>query len=105
MYNSAGVLDMENYTFRLSPGQDLFDAIESFVLQNQIEAGCILSGVGSLTQAVLRLANREGYNDYVGYFEIVSVAGTVSMQYRMATVSPLVGIWSQVVRFIQPLRS
>jgi predicted DNA-binding protein with PD1-like motif len=70
---------MENYTFRLSPGQDLFDAIESFVLQNQIEAGCILSGVGSLTQAVLRLANREGYNDYVGYFEIVSVAGTVSM--------------------------
>ena len=70
---------MENYTFRLTPGQDLFDSIESFVLQNQIEAGCILSGVGSLTHAVLRLANREVYNEYQGYFEIVSITGTVSI--------------------------
>ncbi|HXD09005.1 MAG TPA: PPC domain-containing DNA-binding protein [Anaerolineales bacterium] len=70
---------MENYTFRLTPGQDLFDGIESFVLQNQIEAGCVLSGVGSLTQAVLRLANREDYNQYEGFFEIVSVTGTVSI--------------------------
>ena len=70
---------MENYTFRLTPGQDLFDSIESFVLQNQIEAGCVLSGVGSLTHAVLRLANREVYNDYEGYFEIVSITGTVSV--------------------------
>ena len=69
---------MENYTFRLTPGQDLIDGIESFVLQNQIEAGCILSGVGSLTQAVLRLANREEFNQYEGFFEIVSVTGTVS---------------------------
>ena len=70
---------MENYTFRLTPGQDLFDSIESFVLQNQIEAGCILSGVGSLTHAVLRLANREFYNEYEGYYEIVSITGTVSI--------------------------
>ena len=70
---------MENYTFRLSAGQDLFDAIDAFVLQNQIEAGCILSGVGSLTHAVLRLANREVYNEYQGYFEIVSITGTVSI--------------------------
>ena len=70
---------MENYTFRLTPGQDLFDSIESFVLQNQIEAGCILSGVGSLTHAVLRLANRGVYNHYAGYFEIVSITGTVSI--------------------------
>ena len=70
---------MENYTFRLSAGQDLFDAIDAFVLQNQIEAGCVLSGVGSLTHAVLRLANREVHNEYVGYFEIVSITGTVSI--------------------------
>jgi len=70
---------MENYTFRLTPGQDLLDAIESFVLQNQIEAGCVLSGVGSLTRVVLRLANRENYNEYAGYFEIVSLTGTVSI--------------------------
>jgi len=69
---------MENYTFRLTPGQDLFDAIESFVLQKQIEAGCVLSGVGSLTHAVLRLANRDIHNEYKGYFEIVSLTGIVS---------------------------
>lgn len=70
---------MENYTFRLMPGRDLFDSIESFVLQNQIEAGCVLSGVGSLAQAVLRLANRENYTEYAGYFEIVSITGTISI--------------------------
>src|SRR6185295_3810174 len=70
---------MENYTFRLTPGQDLMDAIESFVLQNRIEAGCILSGVGSLTRAVLRLANRDVYNQYEGFFEIVSLTGTGSL--------------------------
>jgi len=70
---------MENYTFRLTPGQDLFDSIESFVKQEQIEAGCVLSGVGSLTHTVLRLANRDEYNEYDGHFEIVSVTGTISI--------------------------
>ena len=36
---------MKNYTFRLKFGQDLFDAIESFVEEKHIEAGCVLSGV------------------------------------------------------------
>ena len=70
---------MQNYTFRLTPGQDLLDSINSFVMQKQIEAGCVLSGVGSLTHVVLRLANREAYKEYDGYFEIVSVTGTVSI--------------------------
>jgi predicted DNA-binding protein with PD1-like motif len=79
MYNQARHLDMENYTFRLRPRQDLLDNIDAFVMQNQIEAGCVLSGVGSLTHAVLRFANREVYNELDGYFEIVSITGTVSM--------------------------
>lgn len=70
---------MQNYTFRLRPGQDLFDSIDAFVMQEQIEAGCVLSGVGSLTHATLRLANREFYTEYEGHFEIVSVTGTVSV--------------------------
>jgi len=53
---------MKIYTFRLKPGQDLFDSIETFIVNNEIEAGCILSSVGSLTQATLRLANRSDYN-------------------------------------------
>lgn len=70
---------MQTYTFRLKPGQDLFDEIEFFVKENQIEAGCVLSAVGSLTHATLRLANREHYNEYEGHFEIVSITGTVSI--------------------------
>ena len=70
---------MENYTFRLASGQDLFDSIESFVKERHIEAGCVLSSVGSLTRAKLRLANRNYHTEYNGYFEIVSATGTVSI--------------------------
>ena len=70
---------MKSHTFRLNPQQDLLDSIEEFVKQNNIEAGCVLSSVGSLTHATLRLANRSYYNDYEGHFEIVSMTGTVSI--------------------------
>jgi uncharacterized protein len=70
---------MQNYTFRLKSGEDLFDSIEAFVKEKHIEAGCILSGVGSLTRATLRLANREFLSEYDGHFEIVSITGTVSI--------------------------
>jgi predicted DNA-binding protein with PD1-like motif len=70
---------MQNYTFRLIPGQDLFDSIEAFVMEKQVKAGCLLSGVGSLTHAALRLANREIISTYQGHFEIVSMTGTVSI--------------------------
>lgn len=70
---------MHSLTFRLKPGQDLFDSIEEVLKENKIEAGCVLSSVGSLTHATLRLANRSYYNEYVGHFEIVSMTGTVSI--------------------------
>lgn len=70
---------MKAHTFRLKPAQDLFDSIEEFAQQNNIQAGCVLSSVGSLTHATLRLANRSHYNEYEGHFEIVSMTGTVSI--------------------------
>jgi predicted DNA-binding protein with PD1-like motif len=70
---------MQTYTFRLKPGQDLFDSIEEFVRQEKVEAGCVLSAVGSLTHATLRLANHSTYHEYEGHFEIVSMTGTVSV--------------------------
>lgn len=70
---------MKTHTFRLKPRQDLFDSIEDYVKEYNIEAGCVLSSVGSLTHATLRLANREYYSDYEGHFEIVSMTGTVSI--------------------------
>jgi uncharacterized protein len=70
---------MQNYTFRLSPGQDLFDSIQAFVMKKRVQAGCILSGVGSLRHATLRLADRAYNSEYEGPFEIVSITGTVSV--------------------------
>ncbi len=70
---------MRNYTFRLRSGQDLFDSIEAFAKEKRVEAGCVLSGVGSLTHAAIRLANREFTSQYDGHFEIVSMTGTVSI--------------------------
>jgi len=70
---------MRNYTFRLKAGQDLFDSISLFIWDKHIQAGCILSGVGSLRRAVLRFANQESYSEFEGHFEIVSITGTVSI--------------------------
>ena len=70
---------MRNYTFRLAPGQDLFDSMEAFVKEKHIEAGCVLSCVGSLMRARLRLADREFSSEYDGPFEVVSLTGTVSI--------------------------
>lgn len=70
---------MQAFTFRLKPGQDLFEEIEAFVIAKNIEAGCVLSAVGSLTHATLRLANQGYHSDYDGHFEIVSITGTISI--------------------------
>ena len=70
---------MQALTFRLKPGQDLFEGIEAIVSEKNIEAGCVLSTVGSLRQAKLRLANRDSNSEYDGHFEIVSMTGTVSV--------------------------
>jgi predicted DNA-binding protein with PD1-like motif len=70
---------MENYTFRLKSVQDLFDSIESFVREKQIEAGCVLSGIGSLRHFTVRLADHDTPTQYEGHFEIVSLAGLVSI--------------------------
>jgi uncharacterized protein len=70
---------MRNYTFRLKPGQDLFDSIALFVAENKLQAGCIMSGVGSLSHVSLRFANQDVYTQFEGKFEIVSITGTVSI--------------------------
>jgi uncharacterized protein len=69
---------MRTYALRLSPGQDLRQQLNAFVEQHQIKAGAIVTCVGSLTQATLRLANQENPSVYGGHFEIVSLVGTLS---------------------------
>ncbi|MDF7813174.1 PPC domain-containing DNA-binding protein [Hymenobacter sp. YC55] len=69
---------MRTYALRLTPGQDLRQQLDAFVRQHQIRAGAMVTCVGSLTQATLRLANQENPTVYRGHFEIVSLVGTLS---------------------------
>jgi uncharacterized protein len=67
------------HPFRLKPGQDLKKEIEAFVKKENIEAGYIITCVGSLTDYNLRFANQPVGSKNSGHFEIVSLVGTVSI--------------------------
>lgn len=69
---------MRAHALRLRPGDDLRDALLAYVAAHHLGAGAVLTCVGSLTVATLRLANQEGPTEYRGHFEIVSLVGTLS---------------------------
>jgi predicted DNA-binding protein with PD1-like motif len=69
---------VKTHAFRLKPGQDLRKEVEDYVKQHNIQAGWIITCVGSLTQAHLRFANQTNGTTLNGHFEIVSLAGTIS---------------------------
>jgi uncharacterized protein len=71
--------EVKIHAFRLKPGQDLKQEIESYVKQHSIEAGWVMTCVGSVTQYNLRFANQPQGTKDSGHFEIVSVTGTVSI--------------------------
>jgi predicted DNA-binding protein with PD1-like motif len=75
---SAESLSLRTIAARLTPGVDLRDAIERLGHEHHVEAGCILSAVGSLRSATLRLAGADAYTKLDGPFEIVSLSGTLS---------------------------
>ena len=70
--------DPITHAFRLKPGQDIRKEIEAFVQTEHIQAGWIITCVGSLTQTNLRFANQPEGTGNKGHFEIVSLTGTLS---------------------------
>ncbi|GAA4348766.1 DNA-binding protein [Hymenobacter saemangeumensis] len=66
------------YALRLRPGDDLRQQLLAFTQAHDIKAGAIVTCVGSLTVASLRLANQDKPTEYRGHFEIVSLVGTLS---------------------------
>lgn len=75
---SAESLSLRTIAARLTPGEDLRNAIERLGHEHHVEAGCVVSAVGSLTKATLRLAGAETFSKHKGPFEIVSLSGTIS---------------------------
>jgi predicted DNA-binding protein with PD1-like motif len=62
---------------RLQPGDDLRRALEGWMGQQEEEAGCVLSAVGSLSVVQLRLAGAEQATAIQSDLEILSLAGTL----------------------------
>jgi len=48
---------MKTHVFRLKPNQDLRTSIDDYARENNIKAGAILTCVGSLKHATIRMAN------------------------------------------------
>ena len=69
---------MKVLPLRLQPGADLRRALEAWMGEQQQQAGCMISAVGSLSVAQLRLAGASETTTICGKLEILSLSGTIS---------------------------
>ena len=69
-----------HHVMRLLPGQDLKLSLQRFAQDNAIQAASLVTCVGSLTTAHLRLAGAHATQTFTGPFEITSLVGTLSSQ-------------------------
>ena len=79
---NSGKSNIIAHTFRLKPGDDLFNSIKEYVNEKKIKAGFIMSCVGSLQEINIRLANADKFLVKKEHFEIVSLVGCVSCNNR-----------------------
>jgi hypothetical protein len=69
---------MKVVPLRLQPGDDLRLALEAWMGAQEELAGCLISAVGSLSLAQLRLAGATEAIGIHGELEILSLSGTLS---------------------------
>jgi predicted DNA-binding protein with PD1-like motif len=70
---------MQTRPVRLSPGQDLRATLDAQLRAQGARAGFVLTGIGSLSVARLRFAGAAGPTELRGEFEIVTLAGSLSL--------------------------
>ncbi len=69
---------MKIFVLRLRLGQDLKKELVRFTKENNIQSGFIITCVGSLSRATLRMANENLVKNFEKKFEITSLVGTLS---------------------------
>ena len=69
---------MREFAIRLKRGEDLKASIEKICKDNSFNTAVVLSGVGCVSKAKMRLAKAIDYLEVEEDFEIVSLNGTVS---------------------------
>jgi uncharacterized protein len=70
---------MKPFPIRLTPGQDLRAALEAAVLAQNCRAAFVLSGIGSLSTAGIRLAGAPQPTRLTESMEILTLSGTVAV--------------------------
>ncbi len=70
--------NMDVYALRLRPGQDLKKELDAFAREHHLQAGFIMTCVGSLRHATIRPADQQVPLIYNQKLEIVSLVGTLS---------------------------
>jgi predicted DNA-binding protein with PD1-like motif len=69
---------MKVVPLRLQPGDDLRQALETWMGEQDEQAGCVISGIGSLSVAQLRFAGAAEVTTIQGELEILSISGSLS---------------------------
>lgn len=69
---------MKVLPIRLEPNADLRTSLKSFATEKNIQAGFILTAIGSLKQATIRFANQDNTTVLTEKFEIISLNGTLA---------------------------
>ena len=69
---------MKVVPLRLHHGDDLLQALETWMGEQEEQAGCVISAVGSLSVAQLRFAGAAEATTINGELEILSLSGTLS---------------------------
>ena len=69
---------MKVVPLRLQPGDDLRQALETWLGEQEEQAGCVISAIGSLSVAKLRFAGAAAATTIHGELEIISLSGTLS---------------------------
>ncbi|PSV16116.1 DUF296 domain-containing protein [Photobacterium kishitanii] len=72
---------MTPYAKRLLQGDDLRYSLLEFVQKNSIQAGSLLSGVGCLSKAKIRLADENNVLNLEEPLEIITLSGTLTPQH------------------------
>ncbi|XP_040920537.1 bifunctional protein GlmU-like [Toxotes jaculatrix] len=83
MSSAGGGSALQVHAVRFGPGQELLGSLQAFVEERRLRAPFIITCVGSVTKATLRLANATATNTnevihLSGRFEIVSLVGTLN---------------------------
>jgi predicted DNA-binding protein with PD1-like motif len=66
------------HVLRMLPGEDVRAGLERWCMETALEAGCVMSAVGSVAPAVLRMAGRNEGCTLTGNMEVCALSGTLS---------------------------